>query len=309
MIVNPLAGAREASDELDRALKHLASMGWALNTRRTEERGDAEALARAAVRAGADIVVAAGGDGTINEAVNALAGTGVALGVLPLGTGNVWALEAGFLKRPFLKPDLMAASRALGEGRIRQVDLGRIGDRFFLLWAGVGLDAEILEEIEPEVKRRLGVLHYLEVGLRRGMNRPASEASFRIDGEELREETILAVVSNVSLYAAVAEIAPQARADDGLLDILILKGGRMAAAKQLAWLVGKGRIEDSLLVRRKARKIEIEASPPLPIQVDGDVAGATPATVEVAPGALRVLVAPGAEKGLFRRVEAGEGTL
>ncbi len=300
VICNPAAGFWDASEDLERALGYLSRRGWTLTVKETGGKGDAESLARRAAIEGLDAVIVAGGDGTISEAVNGLAGTEVALGVLPMGTANVWALEAGFLERAFLKPDLLAAARELCEGRTRRVDLGRMGDQFFLLWSGIGFDAEVLREIDSRAKQRLGAFHYLSVGLDRALSLPRRCATLLVDGEEIRGPIILVVVSNVRLYAGVARVAPGARVDDGLLDVCTFRGqGRLAVAQHLAWVLGKNLFEDTLLDYRQAREVRVNAEPPLPVQVDGDVAGVTPVTFGVAPGALRAIVASRGNRSLF----------
>jgi diacylglycerol kinase (ATP) len=121
-----------------------------------------------------------------------------------------------------------------------------------------------------------------------------------VDGEEIRGPIILAVISNVRLYAGVARIAPRAQVDDGLLDVCTFQGeGKLAAAQHLAWILGGDHLDDALLDYRQAREVRVIAEPSLPIQMDGDVAGFTPVTVEVTPGALRAIVASGANEILF----------
>lgn len=271
-----------------------------MTVRETGGRGDAESLARDATIEGADTVIVAGGDGTVNEAVNGLAGTEVALGVLPMGTANVWALEAGLLERPFLKPNLLATAKELCEGRTQRVDLGRVGDRFFLLWSGVGLDAEVLREVDPRAKRSLGILHFLSVSFDRVMDFPRRCATLVADGEEMRGPIILVVVSNVRLYAGVARVAPRARIDDGLLDVCTFKGqGKLTIARHLAGVMSGNLSDETLLDYRQAKEVEVKTEPPLPVHVDGDVIGVTPVTIAVAPLALRAIVAPRRDRGLF----------
>src|SRR5207248_8260920 len=132
LIHNPAAGPRSRAADLAIVRSLLCAHGWALRMEATTGPATATALAREAVERGDDVVIVAGGDGTINEVIQALAGTTVALGVLPAGTVNVWAREIGLPARP------VAAAKALADGAYRSVDLGRAGDRCLLLRAGSG---------------------------------------------------------------------------------------------------------------------------------------------------------------------------
>jgi Sphingosine kinase and enzymes related to eukaryotic diacylglycerol kinase len=144
MITNSSSVPRDVWRELKRVRRELAARGWSVEIETTRRAGEATTLAREAARAGLGAVWAAGGDGTVNEAVNGLVGTETVLGVLPVGTGNVWArqlhLPVYTLTHPFR---LREAAVAQTEGRIRRVDVGRLNDRYFLLWTGIGFDAQI----------------------------------------------------------------------------------------------------------------------------------------------------------------------
>ena len=185
LIFNPMAGQRDVRSELDEAVAYLTERGWQIDVRETRGGGDATAYARQGVAAGCEAVIVAGGDGTIGEAVNGLAGSETALGVLPVGTANVWALEMHIPARTPLHPyRLIDSARPLHRGRIRRVDLGRAGERYFLLWSGVGLDAVVTEGVDPEIKKRLGPLAFALPGVQAATSFRSTRARLVIDGRQ-----------------------------------------------------------------------------------------------------------------------------
>ena len=305
LILNPAAGYREALRDLQRAIEHLEGRGWEITLRETRGRGDATTYARETVAAGFQAVIVVGGNGTINEAVNGLAGSDVALGVLPMGTGNVWAAEIGLLPTPtpLYRPDLLASARTLTEGQTHRIDLGRAGDRYFLLWAGVGIDAQVTREVETELqamKRRLGPWAYALASLTIAWRFVGTRATLLIDGRKVRHRVILVLISNAQLYAGTARVAARARLDDGLLDVCCFKGhGFLTTLRHLASVVTRHHLRDPQVEYYHARRITIHTSRPLPVQVDGDPIGATPMAFEVVPKALKVIVPPNVPQGLF----------
>lgn len=289
VVYNPAAGQRDAHGSLEAAVDHMAGHGWAVSLEATLGRGDTTTYARAAVQAGADVVVVAGGDGSINEAVQALAGTGTALAVLPSGTGNVWAREVGLPIH-----NLAAAARTLVQGRVRSVDLGKAGDRYFLMWAGIGFDATVardLEETQPELKRRLGMAAFVLRGAAVAVNFMGSRLVYHIDGRRLRRRTIMAVLSNGSLYAAYLRLAPNARLDDGILDFYIFKGrDALATTRHFAGLVAGQHVRDPEVEYFQVRHLAVRGGSGLPVHTDGEPAGRTPMEFRVVPSALHVIV-------------------
>ncbi|MDW7992091.1 MAG: diacylglycerol kinase family lipid kinase [Anaerolineae bacterium] len=280
-----------------------ACLGWSLDIEVTRCAGDATHLAWQAARAGMDAVWIAGGDGTLNEAVNGLVGTQTALGVLPVGTGNVWArqlhLPVYTLTHPFR---LREAAIAQAQGRVRVVDVGRLNDRYFLLWAGMGFDAQITAQIEPRPKRvkRLGVLPYVVAGLTLAREFSGVRTHLVLDGRPLRRRALLVVVSNVQMYS-IFQLTPQARMDDGLLDVFLFRGlGGFFYMLRMAGRLFAGRhLEDPRVIQRRAREITVWTERPMAVQADGEPLGTTPVSVRVVPRSLRVLVPPQAPSNLF----------
>lgn len=274
----------------------------------TRQAGEATALAREAARRGMDAVWVAGGDGTVNEAVNGLVGTETALAVLPVGTGNVWArqlhLPVYTLTHPFR---LREAAIAQAEGRVRSVDVGRMNDRYFLLWVGVGFDAQITSDMEPRPRRvkRLGVLPYVVAGLTLAREFSGVRTHLVLDGRALRGRALLVVVSNVQMYS-IFHLTPRARMDDGLLDVFVFRGlGGFLYMLRMAGQLFVGRhLENPRVVQRTARQITLWTETPMAVQADGEPLGTTPISVRVVPRALRVRVPPQAPSTLFSAEES-----
>jgi len=225
------------------------------------------------------------------------------LAVLPVGTGNVWARQLRVSTHTLANPRrLRDAVAGLAEGVIRPVDVGQIGDRYFLCWAGVGLDAQVTARMEPRQRhtKRLGMLPYAIAAVLVARDFKGVRTRVFLDGGIVRGRTMLILASNIRQYAGVFNVAREARMDDGLLDVFIFKGlGFYYAARHLLKIVSQRYLQDPQVVHRQARHIEVQTEWAVPVQVDGDPVGATPVTLEVVPRALRVLVPPTAPPGLF----------
>ncbi len=246
-------------------------------------------LARDAVAAGAGLVIAAGGDGTVRACAHALAGTGVPLAIVPRGTANLAARALGLPAR------LDAALAAGFGGRDRRVDLAEADGLPFAAMAGIGLDAAVVRGTPDLLKRRLGWLAYAAGGVTRVAGRRCV-FTLRLDGgPPLTRLARSVVVGNVGLLPGGFALLPDARLDDSLLDVGILAPAGAAGWGRVACRVVTGSRRDDLnLERYRARRIEIEAAAELPREVDGEII--TPGralTVTLRPGALLVRVPRG----------------
>ena len=300
-VYNPVARGAPPIDRLRAAIDRLA--GWEASLEPTTAPGHATELARGGATSGLDAVVACGGDGTVNEVANGLAGSPTALAVVRGGTANVWAKEAR------LPHDPAAAVRLLAEGETRTIDLGRasaIGgsasggaDRYFLLMAGVGLDAAVVREVSSSLKRRFGAASYLLYGIRRALRYPSVDADLLVDGAPLTSPLYWLLLGNTRNYAGLLNITHLAKADDGRLDMALLpKGGLLRLAWLAPWVLlgrhhGRGGIRYRTLETLEVR------TPGLPVQIDGEYLTETPLRFEVAPAALRVLVPRDLQSPLF----------
>jgi YegS/Rv2252/BmrU family lipid kinase len=303
LIYNPTAGPRDARRPLRDAIRSLERHDWSVDLRTTQSAGDGTRLARGAAREGYDVCLVAGGDGTVNEAVNGLVGTETALGVLPVGTGNMFAKQMGVPTLTIANPlRLRDAVRGLLDGDIRPVDAGLAGERYFLNAAGIGLDAEITAEMEPRERhtKRLGVVAYALAAVMVARDFPGVRTRVELDGATIRGRSLLVLVSNIQQYGGKLHVIREARIDDGLLDVFVFKGlGPTYAVRHLVKVASRRYLEDPRIVHRQAKEVRVSTEPATPFQLDGDPVGHTPLTLSVVPRGLRVLVPPTAPSGLF----------
>jgi YegS/Rv2252/BmrU family lipid kinase len=292
LLVNPEAGVRPAAAGiLEEALR---GRGATVETAVTTRAGEGRVIARQAADAGADVVFACGGDGTLNEAVNGLAGTPTALAVYPAGTVNVWAREVG------VPADPVRAANLLWEGEWRWIDLGRAGQRYFLLMAGVGFDADVASRVTRPEKRRWGPLAYIGRGIVTAIRWPRQRMWMNLDGRSLRRRLLFVVVGNTRLYGGVVNITYRAVADDGLLDVCLFGGQGLGEKLLHALRIATGsHTRHPTVEYYRVRRFSLVTRPRLAVQVDGDTIGSTPMTFEACPRALKVIVPRGHGEGLF----------
>jgi YegS/Rv2252/BmrU family lipid kinase len=299
VVYNPVARGVPRIERLHAGSDALT--GWDVSLQATASAGHATELAREAAQAGLDAVVACGGDGTVNEVANGLAGSQTTLAVVRGGTANVWAKEARLPKRPD------AAVRLLAEGEVRAVDLGRAlwpapqgdGERYFLLMAGVGLDAAIVREVSDTLKRRLGAGAYVLHGVQRSLTYRSVPTELSADGADLSVGLYWLLVGNTRSYGGLLDLTHLALADDGLLDACLLrKGGILRLAWLLPWVLLRRHHRRPEIRYQHVRSFDVRTAG-LPVQIDGEYLGETPMRFDVAPAALRVLVPPGTRGGMW----------
>jgi diacylglycerol kinase (ATP) len=310
LIYNPTAGRPRLQHQVPSATAELLAAGWSVDLAETTGPDSAMHLARAAAGKGYEAVVVAGGDGTINQAVNGLmqargqVQTLPALGILPAGTANVFARDLG-LPVPLsgMETTLPPAARLLVRSNIIPVDVGlassAAGERCFLCWAGVGLDAAVTADVmaNPQAKRRLGALYFM-VNLLARLPRigNAPRYTLEVDGQVWQGQGILTVVSNIQHYAVVLDMAPSALLNDGLLDVAFFHGiTPWNGASTVARLLTSQHPSDPKVRYAQAKQVRIEAAQPQPVHVDAEPFGVTPLEIVVLPRALHVLMPPTAE--------------
>lgn len=275
IILNPSAGrSRSSRRRLDRIVAALRQIGCAVVLRRAgPETGDAERLAREA-EAEFEVIVAAGGDGTIHAVANGLAARPRPLALLPFGTANVLAREIGLPRDPERLAALIAG------GQASPMWPGRIGDRLFLTTAGSGFDAEIVAAVGPRLKRRFGRLAFAWAILVRLCRYRRRDLVIEVDGVGYRAAAVIAVKGR--LYAGSHVVAPQAElADPALFLVLFRRSGRLAVLRYLgALLIDRLPYRDDVTVLR-ARTALISAAEPLPVQADGELVATLPVTLGI----------------------------
>ncbi len=293
---NPAAGRYPSRLLAERAANVLRQSGWQVTLESTQSGEHITQLAHQAAAKGLEAFFVAGGDGSLNYAMAGLLNSETALGVLPSGTANVWAQELGLPGLSWTRwMALEESARRLARAEIHRVDVGLCNQYPFLLWAGVGLDAFVVHRIEPRNRweKHLAVLQYAatvvwHASYWHGMNLKAEA-----DGRTLQGHFLLALVSNVHLYAGgLATLSPEARLDDGMMDLWLFEGESLADTVQLAIDLLAGRHVQSSRVHHLAFKhLLLESDSRAYVQLDGEpFEVSSPITISVLPKALRVLV-------------------
>lgn len=230
-----------------------------------------------------DLVIAAGGDGTINSVVNGLAGSQTTLGVIPLGTVNLTALG---LNIPF---DIEPACQIIKRGNIQKIDLGKINNKFFVDICGVGFDAYVIHQTNSALKKKLGFIAYILNGLKNIIRYPFHSIHISIDGNAFQSGSIV-IIGNFKYYSASVLIADNAKPDDGLLDVVIFRKKDALSLLRYIWNLQRGSLillPDVQYVQGK--QIVIQKRGHHKIHIDGEYYGKTPAEITVAPSALKVV--------------------
>ena len=293
LIVNPAAGQGKPQDALHLMQAVLGPLVGRIVV--TQQAGDAASAARSAAGQGFDAVLVAGGDGTVNEVVNGLLTAPgntnpLPLGLVPLGTQNVLAGELGLP----VAEDLSAVAAVLRAGKLRQLDVGLAGSRFFVLMAGFGFDAAVVRDVRGPVKERIGPAAYAFATLEALAKYRSTAITLTLDGEEVRSEAFLVVVANAASYAyRQIKLAPFAAPDDGWLDVCVferLRTNRVGFASQMVSVLARRHLRNSSVRYYRARTITLSSQPPISGQVDGEAFGETPVSIQVVPQALSVFV-------------------
>lgn len=288
ILVNPVAGpTRPKGEGWDWLLAMLADAGFEAELKETHAAGDARTFAAEAAASGVERILAVGGDGTINEVVQAIAHTHVTLGIIPAGTVNVLANEFG------IPADYHQAARIAVHGQPVSIDLGLANGRFFTMMVGIGYDAMVTYSMWPELKRIVGQLAYIVSGVQNFFTHRATRMRLRIDGgRPIRRLGYFLVVSNTRLYGGPGlTVNELADTRDGLLDLTIFRSRRWyhVLFGVMRVITGRGK-RFAQIEAMRVRSVQIKASRRLPYQLDGDTAGYTPVSIEVRPQALRLLV-------------------
>jgi YegS/Rv2252/BmrU family lipid kinase len=301
IVANPTSGGAHsdaALRELAETARWLTERGLPTELRLTRDAGHATELAREAAVAGLEMVIAAGGDGTVNDVIQALAGYRTALGVLPTGTVNVWAREMG------IGLNAVDAREILLYGARRRVDLGRAGQRYFLMMAGIGFDAEVARRVEQGRLKRFGLklLEYLGAVLLLSVTHRPSSIRITMGQHKRHQQALMVIIGNTRLYGGALTFTRRAVADDGTLDVVVIGSGGMfhrisVIGRALLRLPAAG----PRVRYERAQMLRLESKRPTLVQVDGEVIGYLPMTFSVAPQALSVIVPRDAPAGLFGR--------
>ena len=285
IILNPAAGSEQAERWRER-IESIAS-GCTLFT--TSRSGEAEVMARHAAEKGFKKIAAAGGDGTINEVVNGLAGSNAVLGLLPLGTVNVFAIELGLPAN-----NLEFCWEVIQGDNMRFVDLPSANGKYFVQLAGVGLDAQVVKETSLAFKRSLGPLSYLISAAQIAAREPPR--LFIESKNASVDEASFVLVGNGRHYGGPFPFFKQAVLDDGLLDVVAFKRlGYLDIIKYLQDVVFSSDIRVPEVEYFQTRNLRITSDQDVPVELDGELVGTCPVDFQIREKALRVL-APAASR-------------
>jgi diacylglycerol kinase (ATP) len=280
VILNPAAHSERAQ----RKRAQVESLAQDCVVCATTRTGEAEQMARRGVEEGFEKIVAAGGDGTVNEVVNGLASTNVTLGLLPIGTMNVFATELGLPIN-----DLELCWKIIENDSIRAVDLPKANRKFFVQLAGVGLDAQVVKETSSQLKRNFGPLSYLISAAQIAARQPPQ---LFIQSEDASiDEGSFVLVGNGRLYGGPFPFFKHAVIDDGLLDVIVFKRlGYLEIIKYLQDVVFSSDIRVPEIEYFQTRRLRVESHQSVPVEVDGELVGNCPVEFSLHERSLRVLV-------------------
>ena len=290
VVANPSSGRGKGARLIPQVDSLLSSLGVDHTTVASQTAADPERLAREAASDGAEVVVALGGDGHVGNVANGVIGTEAALAVIPAGTGNDFARHLGLDRK-----DPLAAARLLASPSTRRIDVVKVnfdgGERYFVNVAGTGFDSQVNEHAN-HVKLLKGTLKYVYSTFVTLARFKPGQFRIVIDGDERTVGGMLVAVGNAVSYGGGMKVTPDARMDDGVLDLCILGAvPKFEFVRTFPKVFSGKHVTHPSVQMLRGRRIEISADRPFEVYGDGERFGRLPATFTVVPGALPV-VAP-----------------
>lgn len=288
IVLNPVSGT-SVVDDVRQALDVHFPRGDSICEVHETAKGDSiEEIVREAQGRGYDMVVAAGGDGTVSAVAEGLVGTETPLGIIPLGTANVLARELD------IPVDLQGACQLLaGVHGVTSIDAMKAGEKHYFTQVGVGIDAMMIRDTSREDKRRFGRVAYLWTALTRLVGFQPRRFQITADDRQERRRASEIVIANCGILGQPPfRWGPDIEPDDGRLDVCIVRAQTMLDYLSLGWHVVRGQHNQSPNVRylKARRQIVIETSRPMPVQADGEIIGETPVQIQLVAAAVRVIV-------------------
>lgn len=274
IIYNPTSGREIFKKNLPDVLAKLEVAGYETSCHATTRAGDATVAARAAVERRFDLVVAAGGDGTINEVVNGLAEQDYRpkLGIIPVGTTN------DFARALHISRDILKATDIIVNGETIPVDIGRINDKYFINIAGGGRLTELTYEVPSKLKTMIGQLAYYLKGIEMLPSIRASELKIEYDGKLFEGEAMMFLVGLTNSVGGFEKLAPDSSINDGLFSLLILKKVNLAEFIRVATLALRGEhVNDPNVIYTQANRIKVTSNEKVQLNLDGEYGGLLPA--------------------------------
>ena len=288
VVLNPMAGSCTAADVRSAIKRHFVAEVWTSEVYETTGKERVVDIVRATLDHGCDLVIAAGGDGTVSDVADALVHTDVPLGIIPVGTANVLARELGI-------PLALDAACALlaGEHTTTSLDGMQVGEQFFMLQIGIGIDSLMIRDTEREHKRRFGRAAYLWTAFTRLIGYQPLRFTIVADGVRTRPRALQVLIANGGVLGmAPFRWGPDIRPDDGQIDVCIVNARTAVDYIGLVWHMLRSQQKRDRNVRYLSakRSVVVNADLALPVQADGEIIGETPVQVRVVPSAVRVIV-------------------
>ena len=284
LVANPGSGRYRRGRALDLAEDCLSRGGNLVHTELARRPGEGIKITREAVAEGYDLVVGCGGDGTLREVVSGLVGSHVTMGIIPLGTGNVIATDLGIPKDP------RKACQVILQGHVRRIDIGRCGESYFILAAGVGFDVEVIARTDLELKSKVKNLAYIYAGAKHLPKCKPRDYVIESDGFSGTVRALAIAVCNSYRYGGY-RLKRGISLADGLFDVCVLRGKPpLDTFRIFLGVVSRVGVPRRNLFTFKASRIHISAEENVVVHNDGDVVGSLPMEFQVVKRALPVIV-------------------
>ncbi len=286
VVINPASGQPKPVLHTLNQVFRKAGINWDVFL--TQASGDAERYARQAVDAEVDVVAAFGGDGTVMEVARGVMGSQIPMAILPGGTANLMSVELGIPRELNQAAEIIASQ----ESQVKSVDVGQLGESYFLLRIGLGIAAEKVELADRELKDRYGIMAYSIAALKAMKEVEPIKYFITLDGIEIEEEGITCLVDNagnfgVSGFKASKEIS----VFDGKLDVLLIRDKSFQSFVAIGKSIATSTPSSDAVHHWQAQEIQIRTEPSQKIQVDGEIGWETPISIKVIPGAVNVITA------------------
>lgn len=274
IIYNPTSGRELFKRHLPEVLQKFEQAGYETSCHATTCEGDAIQAAKAAGERGFDLIVAAGGDGTINEVVNGIAELEgrPQIAVIPVGTTNDFARAIGIPLN-----NVIQAVEVILAGEPKKIDIGQVNDQYFINIAGGGRLTELTYEVPSKLKTMVGQLAYYLKGMEMLPSIRPAEVEIEYDGKLFQGEIMLFLVSLTNSVGGFEKLAPDSKLNDGMFDLLILKKANLAEFIRVATLALRGEhINDEHIIYTKANRVKITNNDKMQLNLDGEYGGLLP---------------------------------
>ncbi|WP_058306151.1 diacylglycerol kinase [Gracilibacillus massiliensis] len=277
IIYNPTSGRELFKKELPEVLRRFEEAGYETSAHATTCEGDAVDAAKYAVEYKFELIIAAGGDGTINEVLHGIAEQEhrPQLAVIPVGTTNDFARALGIPR------DIQKAVSVILDHNIRKLDIGKVNGHYFMNIAGGGKLTELTYEVPSKLKTMLGQLAYYLKGIEMLPSLKPINVQIEYDGKIFEDEIMLFLVSNTNSVGGFEKIAPEAKMDDGYFDLVILRKTNLAEFVRIASLATRGaHLEDKNIFYTRANRIKVSTDEKMQLNLDGEYGGLLPGEFE-----------------------------